>query len=279
MQLQALTTSEVFNIQMSIARQEPGHWVDESEDAYPTRENFYPFQFVSQFSTEAISQIEYHDGPPPSVFRTDRIRCSLCSTTFPNYNIEFYRHSREKHVQHPDFFEAVKAHWNKWKQAKGRTPPYNPLERLLMDQLTLEEALLAIDEAAPNCALCPANQVRPYHWSTWLHLNTHFADPRYLEVVISKGQSWDQDMQVRSDANIEFLDSLLADGATKEEVRDLIDRFAGKNRGNRKEKGEPLSPVTPGSRKRKSAHLDVDVGDDDEEDNDEGNEDFGGSRN
>ena len=117
---------------------------------------------------------------------------------------------------------------------------------------------IAFDKSA--LCLCPAPQVRPYHASTWVHLNTHFEHERYLEAVLHRGTKWKADVKHEHPVSKAFLDSLLVDGATKEEIRDLIAEFGAKKR-RRKEKAVSTAR---GSRKRKAAVLGLDEDSDDE---------------
>jgi hypothetical protein len=105
MQLQALTPVEALNIQMSTALKEPGDWFEETNTAYPgpypTREHSFPFKFAASLPQDELSQIKFYTGPPigvPPGF-TKRVKCSLCETSFPTFDREFYRHCRENHVQ------------------------------------------------------------------------------------------------------------------------------------------------------------------------------------
>ena len=282
LRLQAQTTAETFNTQASIALGQRNHWVKELEEhlGFQNRENFYPPEFASssQLAGQLVEQnsadddlidefsnIKLYNGPIPPGFKK-RIQCPLCLASYSAYNVEFYRHARDEHTGDPGFLYALKAHRKAWKQTYRngtRKLPYPELDRLLLElriPITAQEAVDVIEEALQICPLCPAPQVRPYHTSTWVHLNTHFEHERYLEVVLHRGTKWKADVKREHPVSKAFLDSLLVDGATKEEIRDLIAEFGAKKR---RKKDKAVSTAARGSRKRKAAVLGLDEDRDD----------------
>ena len=99
---------------------------------------------------------------------------------------------------------------------------------------------------------CAASQVKPYHRSTWLDLNTHFEDDEYLEVVLHRAKCWRTTIKRPRPVSQEFLGKLQAPGVTKEVAQDLIDEFGAKDRTNGNEEEELVTPFTLPSHKRKA---------------------------
>jgi hypothetical protein len=238
MRLQALTTAETFNIQISIALGEARHWVDETDelpDIFPTRENSYPFQFIHGFPpvdpalTQTSAQ-DYHDMNNPSKLKlyegcvpsllSERVHCSLCLMSFTSYQLKFYNHCIDEHAGHPQFLDALRAHRRQWsEQLKSKPgqggPPLKALDKLLENglQLTNDAAIELIKDALRICPFCPTlfskSDIEP---ATWRHLNTHYEEEKYLDVVLRKSEIW-------------LPRNVRAFGMTKERARDLINQF------------------------------------------------------
>jgi hypothetical protein len=245
MQLQALTASEAFNVQASIALRESKHWVDETDQFYPTRENSWPFEFVSRsYILDDSQQIQLYDGPtpmppnpkpnppPPPKHKIGPgdIQCPLCPMRYTFHGLKFLRHCQDKHAKDPAFFATIRTHLNKWiakkRESQGdAAPEVCGILSLLRSPMTNEKISQALKLYLTLCSFCPRKENMPFAIGTWVHyVDKHYEEPDFLEVMVEKAKDWRirTKKEKYNKKRADFLDILLADNITKTKVRDLI---------------------------------------------------------